>query len=168
MLELKVLTEDKIVTCRFEHSLLSLSKWEAIHKKPFLNERAKTPSEMISYYECMLVAPANRDLVVMLTPEQMDEMGKYINDSRTASSVPDLDTPQRGPRETVTSELIYYWMVGLQIPFEAEKWHISRLLMLIRITNFKQQPAEKQDKQKLWARYREMNERNKEKYNTSG
>lgn len=167
MLELKVTNQGKIVTCKFEHSLLSIAKWEAKHKKAFLGKLEKSPLEMIEYYEEMLVSPANRELVYMLDPEQLEEITSYINASMTASSVPETPT-KSSVQETVTSELIYFWMVGLQIPFEAEKWHLSRLMMLIRITNFKNSPPEKQNKAQMMAKWREINERRKAEFKTKG
>lgn len=167
MLELQVTNDGKPVTLKFEHSLLSVSKWEAKHKKAFLGSAQKTPEELIEYYEYMLVYPTNKSLVYLLEPEQLKELTDYINDSRTASSVPEIATKQT-PKETVTSELIYYWMVGLEIPFEAEKWHLSRLLMLIRITNFKNSPPEKQNKATMIERMRALNEERKKQFNTKG
>lgn len=168
MLELKVIQNDKSITCKFEHSLLSIAKWEAKYKKAFLGPEQKTATEMIEYYEEMLISPANRDLIYLLTPEQLEELTNYINASRTASSVPDTYVKSTLNQEIVTSELIYYWMVGLRIPFEAEKWHLSRLMMLIRITNFKQSPPDKQNKATMMARWKELNEKRKAEYNTKG
>ena len=38
-----------------EHSLLSLSKWEAKWKKPFFNKGRKTPDEYLDYIKCMTI-----------------------------------------------------------------------------------------------------------------
>lgn len=168
MLELKVSQNDKSVTLKFEHSLLSISKWESKTKKAFLGPTQKTPVEMIEYYEEMLVSPPNRELVYLLAPEQLEELTTYINDQKTASSVPDNGPASAMYNEIVTSELIYYWMVALKIPFETEKWHLSRLMMLVRITNFKQTPPEKQNKAQMMAKMRELNEQRKAQYNTTG
>ena len=169
MLELKVLSNDKPVTLKFEHSLLALSKWESKHKKAFLASTSKTSTEMVEYFEEMLISPPVRELIYLLSPEQLEEITDYINDPRTASSVPDVEGLSNPfNKETVTSELIYYWMVALQIPFEAEKWHLNRLMMLVRITNFKQTPPEKQDKARMFAKWRELNEKRKAEYNTTG
>lgn len=168
MLELKVTQNDKQVTLKFEHSLLSVSKWESKHKKAFLGPTAKTATEMVEYFEEMLVTPGNKDLVYLLGPEQLEELTKYINESRTASSVPEIPSAGRFNSEIVTSELIYYWMVGLKIPFDAEKWHLSRLMMLIRITNFKNEPAKKQNAAAKMAEWKRLNEERKAKLGTKG
>lgn len=166
MLELKVVQNDKSINLKFEHSLLSIAKWESKSRKAFLGPALKTATEMIEYYEEMLVSPADRKLVYLLEPQQLEDLTKYINEPRTASSVPDSKSSPN--QEIVTSELIYYWMVGLRIPFDAEKWHLSRLLMLIRITQFKQSPPEKQNKAQMAARWRELNAKRKAEYNTTG
>lgn len=168
MLELKVANGEKMITLKFEHSLLSLSKWESKHKKAFLAPTAKTHIEMVEYFEEMLVSPPNRELVYMLEAEQLEALTTYINESRTASSVPDIERKGIIGGEIVTSELIYYWLVGLKIPFEVEKWHLSRLLMLVRITNFKSEPPKKQNAANLMAKWRQQNEERKAKLGTTG
>lgn len=168
MLELRVTQDNKSVLLKFEHSLWSIAKWESKTKKAFLGHAQKTATEMIEYYEEMLVSPSNRELVYLLEPEQLEELTRYINSQRTASSVPEMSNKSPLNQETVTSELIYYWMVASKIPFEAEKWHISRLMMLIRITNYKNAPPEKQNKAQMMAKWKEINDQRKAKYGTSG
>lgn len=167
MLELKVHDDEgREVVLELEHSLLSLSKWESKYKKAFLSDASKLPSEMIEYFQDMLVSPeVDRNLVFALAPEQLDEIAAYINDPQTASSVP---PPDKGPAETITSELIYYWLVGLQIPFSAETWHLNRLMMLVQIANFKQQPPKKRNAVEVMRDWRAENEARKKKFNTSG
>jgi hypothetical protein len=168
VLELKVTQNDKPVILKLEHSLLSLSKWESKHRKAFLGPTAKTHVEMIEYFEDMLVTPGNKDLVYLLAPDQLEEVTNYINANRSASSVPEIQSKSPFQNEIVTSELIYYWMVALRIPFDAEKWHLSRLLMLIRITNFKSEPPKKQSAAQKMADWRKLNEERKAKLNTKG
>jgi hypothetical protein len=168
MLELKVVNEDKIVKLQFEHSLRSLSKWESKHKVAFLANREKTPAEMLDYYQCMIVSSkVDPNLVYMLEPEQMEELTKYINTDQTASSVPSEGPPQYNP-EVTTSELVYFWMVALKINWEAQDWHFSRLMMLIQITSYKQQPPKKRNIRETITDMRAENERRKKMFNTSG
>jgi hypothetical protein len=167
VLELKVHDGSREVVLQFEHSLLSLSKWEAKHKKPFLASTQKRPSEMIDYFECMLLPPGDPAMVYILSPDQLDELSNYISDSQTASSVPSEQSS--GQRETITSELIYYWMVALKIPFQpTETWHLNRLMMLVQITYVKSTPPKKKSKSELMADFIRRNEANKKRFNTKG
>lgn len=128
---------------QFEHSLRSLSKWEAKHRIAFLGDSAKTPSQMLDYYQCMLLTPeVDPNIVVLLEPHQMDELYKYMNKPQTASSVP-KETVKKFNPETTTSELIYFMMGQLKINWEAQDWHLSRLMILIEITGYKLQPESK-------------------------
>lgn len=166
MLELKVYDNGDEIVLRFEHSLRSLSKWESKFLRPFSKE-AKQPSELIDYFQCMLLEGQDVDLVLRLTPSQLKTLLNYVNDSQTASSVP-RDPKARPSAEIVTSELIYYWMVALNINWEAQDWHLSRLMMLIEILNFKQQPAKKRDGRSALKDWASLNARNKERYGTTG
>lgn len=155
----------------FEHSLVSLSKWESIHEKPFFSWRkddTKTQEEMISYFEEMLISPADRtDLVSLLTPQQQVAVVEYINSERTATTVREVQQ-KPGPKENVTSELIYYWMISFEIDWEAQHWHLNRLMTLIRICSVKNSKPQKQPASSTAAKYREMNEARKKKLGTSG
>lgn len=168
MLELKVIDGEHEVVLQFEHSLLSLSKWEEKHKKPFLASASKKHEEMIEYFQDMLLTPGvDPNLVYRLSPKQLDSLTDYINESRTASSVP--EDKGNGVVEIVTSELMYYWLVALEIPFHpVETWHISRLTMLVKITSFKKQPPKKRNPKELYNDWREMDRRNKERFGTTG
>lgn len=169
MLELTVIDDGHEVVLQFEHSLLSLSKWEEKHKKPFLATTSKKHEEMVDYFQDMLLTPGvSPNLIYRLSPEQMDSLTDYINEERTASSVP-ADKSGNGVIEIVTSELIYFWLVTLEIPFHpVETWHLSRLTMLVKITSFKKQPPKKRNPKELYNDWREMDRRNKERFGTTG
>lgn len=167
MLELKVHDGDRVVVLRFEHSLLSLSKWESKHKVAFLTTQAKTATEMIEYFQDMLLSPEDDpNLVLGLSPEQLDQLAIYMNESQTASSVPAVPLKKSG--ETITSELIYYWLVGMQIPFEVQTWHLSRLMMLVEITNYKNQPEKKRKPGEVVSDMIHLNNERRKKFNTNG
>lgn len=152
---------------QFEHSLVALSKWESKYKKPFLGKVPPTPEEFMDYFSMMLLTPdVNPDVVYGLEPAQLESISDYINDPHTASVVPNSD--ERGPHETVTSELIYYWMVAMKINWEAQYWHLGRLMTLIKITNFKMQPEKKQNKAATQSRWAEINEKQKRLFKTKG
>lgn len=167
MIELKVVNEGKVVRLQFEHSLRSLSKWESKNKIAFLAGREKTPAQMVDYYRCMLLSPEDPDLVYLLDPSQMEELTNYINENQTASSVPNEGPTQYNP-ETTTSELVYFWMTALKINWEAQDWHFSRLMMLVQITSYKQQPPKKRNPREVLSDMRRENERRKKLFNTSG
>lgn len=171
MLELDVINDDgQKIVLQFEHSLLSLSKWEQDHKFPFMsNRRTKTPSEMIDYYQAMLLGNQDKTLVYLLKPEQLEALTNYINDAATASSVPAEDKPEGQNQETITSELIYYWLTELGIPFSpTETWHVNRIVMLVQITNFKRQPPKKRKPADVMRDWAAQNEKQKKMLGISG
>lgn len=141
---------------QLEHSLISLSKWEAKWCKPFLDKKPKTAEETIDYVRCMTLNK-NVDPKVYnhLTKENIEDVGKYIDAPMTATWF--NDKTNRVSRETVTSELIYYWMVALQIPFECQKWHLNRLLTLIKVCSIKNEPAKKMPKKAAMSQQKALN-----------
>lgn len=155
-------------TLQLEHSLVSISKWESRWNKIFLSKKEKTMAETIDYIKCMtLTQNVDPKIYDYLTVENLDEINRYIEAPMTASSVPD-DTTSPSSREQVTSELIYYWMIALNIPFECQKWHLNRLLMLIRICNFKNQKPKKMSKRELYSRHAAINAANKKRFHSKG
>lgn len=169
MLELVVYDDGKKVVLQFEHSLLSLSKWESKHKKAFLTTQEKLHTEMIDYFQDMLVSPEGcQNLVYALTPEQHDELTNYINDIPSASGGNLPKQNSRGFHEVMTSEMIYYAMVALQINWEAQTWHLNRLMMLIRIIEFKQTPQKKRNPVEVMNDWYAESQRRKKLYGISG
>lgn len=123
-------------TLKLEHSLLSISKWESKHHKPFLSKNkqdGRTSQEMLDYIKCMTLNTNVPDMVYdILTQENLLEINNYIQDSMTATTIKKLPNTHN---QIITSEIIYYWMTAFNIPFECEKWHLNRLMMLIRVCN---------------------------------
>ena len=160
----------KPIVLKLEHSLISISKWEAKWHKPFSNSE-KTEEEMRDYIRCMTL---NGDIApvyyAVLTGGQIALINEYINNEMTAtwfnSNKATKGAQVRG--EIVTSELIYYWMIALNIPFECEKWHLNRLLTLIKVCNIKNSPKKKMSKKDIMARNRAINEANRRKYHSKG
>ena len=167
MLSFNILVGDDPVKVEFEHSLLAMSKWESIYKTPFFSRTEKSAKQLLEYFECMVVTPGvDPNIVYAMTSADQIRLKEYLEESPTASSVP---RPKTGSRsETVTTELIYYWMVGLEIPWDAQHWNIYRLLMLIEITNYKKQPPTKQSKADMLDRWKAANEARKKQYNSNG
>lgn len=154
-------------TVLLEHSLVSLSKWESKHEKPFLGKEAKTEEEILDYITCMISSGEIPErFFERITQEMLDQIPKHIDAKMTATWFSTDKSPPS--REVVTSELIYYWMFSMNIPKECEEWHLNRLLTLIRVCNIKSQPQKKMSKAQVAARNRELNARRREKFNTNG
>ena len=156
-------------TLQLEHSLISLSKWESKWCKVFLSKQEKTYEETIDYIRCMTITSnVNPDVYLRLTQANFREIEAYIAAPMTATYFPKETTGSRGSSEQITSELIYYWMVALNIPFECEKWHLNRLITLIRVCNIKNQPPKKMSKKDAASRYASLNAARRKRLNTKG
>jgi len=126
-----------------EHSLVSASKWESFWKEAFLGKKEKTAQQNLSYVKFMIL---NDELppgvFKKLVADHMNEIKDYIADTMTATRLyTDPNAPQS--RETITTELIYYWMISLNVPVEFQYWHLNRLITLIRTVNVKNTPKRK-------------------------
>jgi len=157
---------------KLEHSLLSISKWESKWCKPFLkvNDDDKLTSiEFLDYIRCMTLNAnsISKDVYNALTYDNLNVIKNYMNSPMTASTVRDSRSANPYKREVVTSELIYYWMIAYQIPFECEKWHINRLIMLIKICNAKNNPT-KMSKRDIYAQNRQLNAARRKALHTKG
>jgi len=154
-----------------EHSLLSISKWEMKWHIPFLDDKIeKTKEQILYYFYCMVVSPKEIDQNIFryLTYKQQQEIAEYIKNPMSATT---FNIPKhKRNKEIITSELIYYWMAGNQIPFECEKWHINRLLNLIQICGIKNDPkaAKKMAKKDILAQNDKLNDIRRAKLKTKG
>lgn len=149
-----------------EHSLVSLSKWESRWNKPFLSKDNKTLEETIDYIRCMTITQnVDPEVYFRLTDENINTINKYIESPMTATTFSDNG---RSSREIITSELIYYWMISLNIPMECQKWHLNRLLTLIRVCNIKNAPAKKMSRREIMDRNAALNAARRKKLNSTG
>lgn len=135
----------KSQTLKLEHSLISISKWESKWNKPFLAEGKKTREELIDYIRCMSLTPLNDEKIILaISNESLNKIVEYIDSPMTATTVSFFDNKNKPvKKEILTSELIYYYMIQAQIPFECEKWHINRLFALLKVCAAKSAKKEK-------------------------
>lgn len=122
-----------------EHSLVSISKWESKWKKSFINSDKQIGDELYDYIRCMAQEDISIDLIKSMGIDTLREIINYINDPMSATTIRTFG-PKTPNREIITSELIYYWMIALEIPFECQNWHLNRLLKLIEVCNLKNNP----------------------------
>lgn len=161
-----VYTKEHIL--QLEHSLISISKWESKWCKPFLVKQDKTSEEVIDYIKCMTLNKGiSDDVYGCLTQANINEINEYIGAPMTATTFTE-DRNGKQNREIITSELVYYWMISLQIPFECQKWHINRLLTLIRVCNVKNAPPKKMSKRDVMSRNAALNAARRKQMNTKG
>lgn len=158
----------KAVTLQLEHSLISISKWESKWEKPFLSSENHTHEQIIDYIRCMTVNQnVDPNVYLSIGNAEVRKVTEYINAKQSATWFYEEKKPT-GKREVITSELIYYWMVAFNIPFECQKWHLNRLLTLVRICSIKNQPPKKRSKREILQRNAALNAKRRAQYNTTG
>ena len=156
------------ITLELEHSLVSLSKWESKYEKPFLGKESKTTEEVLDYIKCMTLTPnIPPEVFYNLSEGNITEINKYIEAKMSATWFNDAPSAPSS-REVITSELVYYWMITFQIPFECQYWHINRLFTLIRVCNVKHAKPKKMSRAEVAARNRELNAQRRSQLGTKG
>lgn len=146
----------KSTVLQLEHSLISLSKWESKWHKPFLSKENKTDEEIRDYVRCMTITQNVDPLVYKtLTRHDIELVEEYMSDPMTATTI--KKNFQKSKQRNITSELIYYWMVSFQIPFECEKWHLNRLLTLIDICGIENSPKKRMKKGDIYRQNSQLN-----------
>ena len=153
---------------QLEHSLVSVSKWEQKWHKPFLNTNTKTREEKADYVRCMTLTQNVDPRVYMGIPDDvMEKITEYIDDPMTAAWFPE-EKNSKTSREIITNEIIYYWMIALDIPSDYQKWHLNRLITLIRVCNAKNKPSKKMGRKEILAQNRAINEARRKALGTRG
>lgn len=152
---------------QLEHSLVSLARWESKWCKPFLVNKNMTDEESLDYIRCMTITKnVPPEAYYNITEDIVKQISEYINAPMTATTF--SEDKSKPNREIVTNELIYYWMVALQIPSEYEKWHLNRLLTLIKVCNIKNTPPKKQSGRSVASQYAALNAARRKQFNTKG
>lgn len=161
-----ITTKEQVLN--LEHSLVSLSKWESKWCKPFLSDKEKTNEETIDYIRCMTVTKnVDPEVYEHLSNDNIQQIKDYINAPMTATWFAN-EKKGRGSSEQVTAELIYYWMISLNIPPEYQKWHLNRLITLIKVCNIKNQPNKKMSKKSIASQNAAINAARRKRFNTKG
>lgn len=148
-----------------EHSLLSISKWESKWCKSFLSDNNKSKEELFDYLKCMTVNNVDESIYMNLNDKMMEQVISYINAPMTATT---FSKNSGNSKEVITNEIIYYWMFSLGIDKECEKWHLSRLLTLIRVCSEKNAPKKRMSNKEIYSQQKAINEARRRKFNTKG
>lgn len=159
----------KARTLQMEHSLVSISKWESKWEKAYLKKQQKTDEEALDYIRCMTVTP-NVDPIVYycLSVENLKEIDDYIAAPMTASHIHSNVNSEGTGKDVLTSDLIYYYMTAFNIPFECQKWHLNRLLTLIRICEVKNKNPKQRNLNSVAESNTALNAARRKMYNSKG
>ena len=159
---------DGQIVLELEHSLVSVSKWESKFEKPFLGKDPKTEEETLGYVELMITTPnVPSNIFDKFNQEHINQINEYIDSKQSAKTFRDM-SQKKGTNEVVTSELIYYWMITLNIPLVCESWHLNRLFSLIRTCNEKNTKPEKMSKHAIAQRNQDINAQRRAELGTKG
>ena len=159
----------KPITLKMEHSLISIKNWESKWNVAFLGKEEKTNEQMIDYLRCMTISPGDvkYETYLSISQTEMTRISEYIKAPMTATKFYDEHGNQIN-RETITAEIIYYWMVTLNIPFELQKVHLNQLLTLIRVTSVKNTPPKKMSKSEIIKRNNRINDERRKRFGITG
>lgn len=166
--ESKEFIEIPDTTLTLEHSLVSLHRWESIWHKPFLSTD-KTNEEMLSYIKCMVIEDFDETVLLCLTEKDVQEIKSFIGNPMTATVFSQVEGQSKGnARQIITAEILYYDMIGLQIPVEFEHWHLNKLTTLIKVCNEKNSPSKKMSTNQILKNNSSLNAARRKALGTKG
>lgn len=161
-------SHSKEVTLTLEHSLVSLSKWEAKWKTPFMSKSEMTREETIDYIRCMTITQhVDPNVYNGIDDSIIRKVNEYIKDPMTATWFAKEEN-KKHQSVIITAERIYYWMIALQIPPEYRKWHLNQLITLIRVCELESRPKKKMPRSETLAQYRAINAKRRNALKTKG
>ena len=153
-----------------EHSLISLAKWESKWNIPFFDGKPKTPAQDLDYIRCMVVGNIKDDRIFdHLSRDEILQIQNYMAAPMTATTFSASPNQRTKPRkEVMTAETIYARMCAHNISFECQKWHLNRLLTLIRVCDLRDAPRDKMSKKETQSWINQQNAARRAKYGTRG
>lgn len=160
-------SKEQILT--LEHSLVSLSKWESRWEKPFFKKDELSIEETIDYIRCMTITQNVDPLVYYAIDDDiLTKVSEYIERPMTATTFSDIKKSGKRNGQIVTAELIYYWMIIYNVPFECQKWHLNKLMTLLQVCSVESGPKKKMSRREITEQYAALNEARCRKLNTKG
>lgn len=159
------------IVLELEHSLVSLSKWEAFWEKPFMGPEEKSTEETLGYIQAMCLTPdVPPEVFQSLRQEHIAEVNDYINAKMSATWFTEAPGGKKAPkRDIITAEVLYYWIFSAEIDAKiAETWHLNRLFTLLKVFNEKNAPTKTMNKRDAAAQRRMINEQRRAKHGTTG
>ena len=160
--------ESEDVELQLEHSLVALSKWESKWHERFLGRKDLTDEQMIDYIRCMTINDVDPEDYSRLTTEVLIQIKEYMDDPMTATTFKNNNDSRSNSSEATTSEIIYYWMIALTIPFECQYWHLNKLMTLIEVCSIKNSPPKRMSKREIMSRNSTINAARRQKFNSKG
>ena len=156
-----------------EHSLYAIGKWEEKYSRSFFTEGGpSTNEEIVDYIKFMTISTVQDQRIYdCIGSKIIQEVLKYMNENHSGSRITKKDKPkskQPIKERFLSSELIYSWLVGLEIPFEVQYWNFQRMMNLIEICNDNNTPADKMSKKMTAKSYKEINDARLRKHATRG
>lgn len=158
-------------TLTLEHSLISVSKWEAKHRKPFSTsfEAGMSVEDFRDYVRCMTIGKTVDQMTYYaLSPKNFEQIQQYISDPCTATTIRNTRKNKKRNNKVVTAELVYCWMFSNNIPMECEKWHFNRLMTLIQVCFLENREPEKMSKRDVMKQNSALNAMRRSKCHSKG
>lgn len=160
-----------------EHSLKSIHEWEQKYHKPYLSQEKKTLEERSFYIQCMTlnldeVLNAFEYFYTNIPDIVFKEVDEYLNDPMTATKIgnrSDKEPSQFSEDKVLTAEVIYAYLVLLNIPFECASWNFNTLMTLIKVVSIKKSDGGQKMSMAEIARQNQMiNEKRRKRFHSKG